>query len=77
MERDFGSLRIFIIYTLCGIAGFMFGAEYSIQTPSVGCSGSLYGKNIYLYIFNYKYINFIFYFHFLFLLIIKKFLLYW
>jgi membrane associated rhomboid family serine protease len=43
MERDFGSLRIFIIYTLCGIAGFMFGAEYSIQTPSVGCSGSLYG----------------------------------
>ncbi|ORX84365.1 rhomboid-domain-containing protein [Anaeromyces robustus] len=43
MERDFGSLRICIIYTICGIAGFMFGSEYSIQTPSVGCSGSLYG----------------------------------
>jgi len=43
MERDFGSVRIFIIYIICGIAGFMFGAEYSIQTPSVGCSGSLYG----------------------------------
>jgi len=43
MERDFGSLRIFIIYTICGISGFMFGADYSIQTPSVGCSGSLYG----------------------------------
>jgi len=43
MERDFGSLRIFFIYTICGIAGFMFGSEYSIQTPSVGCSGSLYG----------------------------------
>jgi len=44
MERDFGTLRIFIIYSICGIAGFMFGAEYTIQTPSVGCSGSLYGK---------------------------------
>ena len=44
MERDFGSLRIFLIYSICGIAGFMFGADYSIQTPSVGCSGSLYGK---------------------------------
>ncbi|KAG4090541.1 rhomboid-domain-containing protein [Neocallimastix lanati (nom. inval.)] len=43
MERDFGTLRIFIIYSICGIAGFMFGAEYTIQTPSVGCSGSLYG----------------------------------
>jgi len=43
MERDFGSLRIFLIYSICGIAGFMFGADYSIQTPSVGCSGSLYG----------------------------------
>ncbi|ORX47324.1 rhomboid-domain-containing protein [Piromyces finnis] len=43
MERDFGSLRIFLIYFICGISGFMFGADYSIQTPSVGCSGSLYG----------------------------------
>ncbi|KAI8820090.1 rhomboid family-domain-containing protein [Fimicolochytrium jonesii] len=43
MERDFGWWRMLIIYMSSGIAGFIFGANFNPLTPSVGCSGSLYG----------------------------------
>jgi len=42
MEKDFGSWRIGIIYISTGVFGFVFGA-YNSKTPSVGCSGALYG----------------------------------
>ncbi|KAI8909309.1 rhomboid family-domain-containing protein [Powellomyces hirtus] len=43
MEKDFGWWRIAMIYFLSGIAGFVFGANFNPMTPSVGCSGALYG----------------------------------
>ncbi|KAI9009443.1 rhomboid family-domain-containing protein [Gaertneriomyces semiglobifer] len=43
MERDFGWWRIAGIYMASGIAGFVFGANFNPLTPSVGCSGALYG----------------------------------
>lgn len=43
MERDFNWWRIFIIYFASGIGGFAFGAAFNTTTPSVGCSGSLFG----------------------------------
>jgi len=44
MEKDFGTWRMMIIYMASGIFGFAFGADISYNVPSVGCSGSLYGK---------------------------------
>jgi len=44
MERDFGTWRIFIIYMASGIFGFAFEATSMQNSPSVGCSGALYGK---------------------------------
>ncbi|KAI9090095.1 hypothetical protein DFS34DRAFT_585330 [Phlyctochytrium arcticum] len=44
MERDFGWWRIAGIYLSSGIAGFVFGANFNPMTPSVGCSGALYGE---------------------------------
>ena len=42
MERDYGSLRIAIIYFCSGIGGFIFGSNLSdIRVLSVGCSGAL------------------------------------
>jgi len=43
MEKDFGTLRIAIIYMASGIFGFAFEANSALLSPSVGCSGSLYG----------------------------------
>ncbi|KAG4091484.1 rhomboid-domain-containing protein [Neocallimastix lanati (nom. inval.)] len=43
MEKDFGTLRIAIIYMASGIFGFVFEANSAGIQPSVGCSGSLYG----------------------------------
>jgi len=43
MEKDFGTWRMMIIYMASGIFGFVFGADISYKTPSVGCSGALYG----------------------------------
>ncbi|TPX34019.1 hypothetical protein SmJEL517_g03264 [Synchytrium microbalum] len=43
MERDFGWWRVGMIYMISGVCGFIFGAAYSPTTPSVGCSGALYG----------------------------------
>ncbi|TPX46696.1 hypothetical protein SeLEV6574_g03088 [Synchytrium endobioticum] len=43
MEGDFGWWRIGMIYMISGVCGFVFGAQYSPGTPSVGCSGALYG----------------------------------
>ncbi|ORX52964.1 rhomboid-domain-containing protein [Piromyces finnis] len=43
MEKDFGTWRIMVIYMASGIFGFVFGANYSGISSSVGCSGSLYG----------------------------------
>ncbi|KAJ3022408.1 hypothetical protein HKX48_006225 [Thoreauomyces humboldtii] len=43
MERDFGWWRIGAIYIITGVLGFIFGANFNPLTPSVGCSGSLYG----------------------------------
>ncbi|KNC97771.1 YD repeat (two copies) [Spizellomyces punctatus DAOM BR117] len=43
MEKDFGWWRIAAIYLASGIAGFVFGANFNPLTPSVGCSGALYG----------------------------------
>ena len=44
MEQDFGWWRIAMIYMISGVCGFVFGAQYSPTTPSVGCSGALYGE---------------------------------
>jgi len=44
MEKDFGTWRIMLIYMLSGIFGFAFEAKSNGVAPSVGCSGSLYGK---------------------------------
>ncbi|KAJ3280970.1 hypothetical protein HK104_000292, partial [Borealophlyctis nickersoniae] len=43
MERDWGWWRMAAIYFASGIGGFIFGANFAPLTPSVGCSGSLYG----------------------------------
>jgi len=43
MEREYGSWRLFIIYMVSGIFGFIFEAKSVGYTPSVGCSGALYG----------------------------------
>ncbi|KAI9015431.1 rhomboid family-domain-containing protein [Hyaloraphidium curvatum] len=43
MEKDFGSFRIGAVYLLCGVAGFVFGANINALMPSVGCSGALFG----------------------------------
>ncbi|KAI8808238.1 rhomboid family-domain-containing protein [Cladochytrium replicatum] len=43
MERDWGWWRMALIYFTRGIAGFIFGGNFSPFTPSVGCSGVLYG----------------------------------
>ncbi|KAI8817544.1 rhomboid family-domain-containing protein [Fimicolochytrium jonesii] len=43
MEKDFGWWRVAAIYMTSGVAGFVFGANFNPLTPSVGCSGSLYG----------------------------------
>ncbi|KAI9331240.1 hypothetical protein DFJ73DRAFT_899423, partial [Zopfochytrium polystomum] len=43
MERDFGGWRIGVIYVVSGIGGFVFGGNYGGLTPSVGCSGALFG----------------------------------
>ncbi|KAI9205827.1 rhomboid family-domain-containing protein [Polychytrium aggregatum] len=43
LESEFGSLRIGLIYMISGIGGFLFGANFSPLTPSVGCSGALFG----------------------------------
>ncbi|KAJ1570024.1 hypothetical protein HK096_005365 [Nowakowskiella sp. JEL0078] len=46
MERDWGWWRVAGIYFSSGVAGFLFGGNYSGLSPSVGCSGSLYGRSI-------------------------------
>ncbi|KAJ3184958.1 hypothetical protein HDU87_002524 [Geranomyces variabilis] len=43
MEKDFGWWRIAAIYLISGVGGFVFGANFNPNTPSVGCSGALYG----------------------------------
>ncbi|OUM62982.1 hypothetical protein PIROE2DRAFT_69431 [Piromyces sp. E2] len=43
MEKDFGTWRIIIIYMASGIFGFAFEATSMPTSPSVGCSGALYG----------------------------------
>ncbi|KAJ3341845.1 hypothetical protein HDU93_003966 [Gonapodya sp. JEL0774] len=43
MERDFGAWRIGIIYMASGIAGFVFGGNFTVLSVSVGSSGALYG----------------------------------
>ncbi|KAJ3027246.1 hypothetical protein HDV00_011335 [Rhizophlyctis rosea] len=43
MERDYGWWRYAAVYLISGVGGFIFGANYAPLTPSVGCSGSIYG----------------------------------
>ncbi|KAJ3079106.1 hypothetical protein HDU99_000176 [Rhizoclosmatium hyalinum] len=43
MEQDFGWWRMGCIYLISGIGGFLFGGNYSGMSPSVGCSGALFG----------------------------------
>ncbi|KAJ3031523.1 UNVERIFIED_CONTAM: hypothetical protein HDU68_003059 [Siphonaria sp. JEL0065] len=43
MEEDFGWWRMACIYLISGIGGFLFGGNYSGMSPSVGCSGALFG----------------------------------
>ncbi|KAI9342566.1 rhomboid family-domain-containing protein [Obelidium mucronatum] len=43
MEQDFGWWRMAAIYFISGIGGFLFGGNYSGMSPSVGCSGALFG----------------------------------
>jgi len=54
MEKDFGWWRLGIIYFSSGTFGFIFGATFAENTPSVGCSGALYGKySIYNSVFSF------------------------
>jgi len=50
MEKDFGTWRIVIIYLASGIFGFAFEATSMPTSPSVGCSGALYGLMACLFI---------------------------
>jgi len=50
MEKDFGTWRILIIYLASGIFGFAFEATSMPTSPSVGCSGALYGLMACLFI---------------------------
>ncbi|KAG4091400.1 rhomboid-domain-containing protein [Neocallimastix lanati (nom. inval.)] len=43
MEKEYGTWRMFIIYMVSGIYGFIFEAKSAGLSPSVGCSGALYG----------------------------------
>ncbi|KAJ3249226.1 hypothetical protein HDU78_005366 [Chytriomyces hyalinus] len=43
MEQDFGWWRMALIYMISGVGGFIFGGNYSGMSPSVGCSGALFG----------------------------------
>ncbi|KAJ3110283.1 hypothetical protein HDU96_006743, partial [Phlyctochytrium bullatum] len=43
LERDFGWWRTAAIYLLSGLGGFVFGGNFNGLTPSVGCSGALFG----------------------------------
>ncbi|KAJ3215582.1 hypothetical protein HDU67_000240 [Dinochytrium kinnereticum] len=43
LERDFGWWRTAAIYFIAGIGGFIFGGNFNGLTPSVGCSGALFG----------------------------------
>jgi len=43
MEKEFGTWRMGIIYMVSGIFGFIFEAKSVGYSPSVGCSGALYG----------------------------------
>ncbi|KAJ3065618.1 hypothetical protein HDU98_011045 [Podochytrium sp. JEL0797] len=43
MEKDFGWWRMACIYWISGVGGFIFGGNYSGMSPSVGCSGALFG----------------------------------
>jgi len=49
MEKDFGTWRIVVIYLASGIFGFAFEASSMPTSPSVGCSGALYGNYIFIY----------------------------
>ncbi|KAL5031947.1 hypothetical protein RTP6_000118 [Batrachochytrium dendrobatidis] len=45
LEKDMGWWRMALIYIGSGVGGFVFGASLSdVRVPSVGASGSLYGK---------------------------------
>jgi len=50
MEKDFGTWRIIVIYLASGIFGFAFEAKSMPTSPSVGCSGALYGLMACLFI---------------------------
>ncbi|KAI8620561.1 rhomboid family-domain-containing protein [Chytriomyces sp. MP71] len=43
MEQDFGWWRMALIYIISGVGGFIFGGNYAGLSPSVGCSGALFG----------------------------------
>lgn len=43
LERDIGAWRMACIYLLSGIGGFLTSSLFNNMTPSVGCSGALYG----------------------------------
>ncbi|KAJ3100900.1 hypothetical protein HDU97_001840 [Phlyctochytrium planicorne] len=43
LEKDFGWWRTAAIYFIAGIGGFIFGGNFNGLTPSVGCSGALFG----------------------------------
>jgi len=43
IEREIGAIRMFFIYMLSGVFGFIVSANFSTKIPAVGCSGSLFG----------------------------------
>jgi len=43
LERSMGTWRIAIVYLISGVGGFIFSAIFTANTPTVGCSGALYG----------------------------------
>lgn len=43
MERDMGFIRMFFMYMLSGVGGFLFASVFAPSNVSVGCSGALLG----------------------------------
>ena len=51
IEDSFGGRRLFVLYTVTGIAAFSVSTVFSPAAPSVGASGSLFGLMGFAYFF--------------------------
>lgn len=47
LEGDVGTLRVVILYFICGLAGGLASLAFNVYVPSVGASGALFGLYAY------------------------------